>query len=308
MPKLSTIQLFQEVVRSASFSAAGRKVGLPPSSVSRHIASLEDELNTQLFFRNTRQLRLTDAGQYYFDRMTPLVTEIAEIHQQLADLDVMPVGLLRITAPTEFSRLVLSPLLTKYYAAFPQMRIELIVEDGYVDLIRENVDLAIRIGHLRDVSLIARKLADDPALLCASESYLASFGRPEYPADLARHNCLRFEPPGDINGSISTKSIWRFARDTEIFEVQVEGSIVANSVAPLITAALEGLGIVAAPKWSVTDHIERSHLVPILSEYKVDWDASDRAIYAVYPPTQYLPRKIRSFIDFIAEEFRLLAV
>lgn len=302
--RLSSLNLFCEVAKLASFSEVARRHDLPPSSVSRQIDKLETSLKTLLFQRTTRSLTLTDAGHRYLERIAPSLADIEAAHRELADETVEPTGLLRVSSPTEFTRMQLAPRLNRFLASYPRITVDLSIDDLFVDLVQMEIDVAIRFGHLRDSSLVARRIAIDRAIICASSGYLEMHGIPEFPDDLGKHNCLIFHPPGENASIRSPEAFWQFAQEDEEFEVLVKGNMLANSVAPLITAVLNDSGIIMAPQWSVDELISDGRLQRLLGNFQVGWSRKERAIQAVYQSKKYVPSKVRAFIDFLVQDFR----
>lgn len=304
MDTLNGMRLFEHVVRSESFSEAGRRLGLAPSSVSRQINGLEDALGVRLFNRSTRKLSLTEAGQMYHDRVSRILADIDEANQAVAELDAEPRGTLRVNVPVVFGRVHVAPLVPEFLARYPEVQMDFTTSDQLIDLVDEGADVAIRIGELKDSSLIARKLAPLRRVICGSPSYLSAHGVPQRPEDLASHNCLTFR----FNAASSLwrpgADLWRLRGPEGVVEVAVAGRLRANNVDVLLDAARAGLGLVLVPLWMVGDEIRADRLRPVLSQYRVSPTTIDAAIYAVYPASRHLSPKVRVFIDFLVERFR----
>ena len=192
---LTTLTTFVEVVRRGSFTAVARERAVDPTTVSRAIAALERELDLRLFQRTTRQLRLTEAGAIYFERVEPLVDELQKARLAAGDVDAQPRGVLRVSCPVSFAQLNLIPLLPAFARQYPEIRFDLVLTDVLVDLITEQLDVAIRVGPLVDSTLIAHKLCPYMARVCATPAYLRAHGRPRTPAELAQHRCLTLALP-----------------------------------------------------------------------------------------------------------------
>lgn len=304
MTRLATLTTFVEVVRRGSLSAAAQAMDLPKSNVSRQIEALEKGLGVRLLQRTTRRLSLTDAGRLFYERMSHLTEEIHTLHSEIAELDKKPRGLLRLTAPTEFARIQIAPRLPTFLDQFPEVGVDLAISDRFVDLVKDEIDLAIRFGALRDASLVARRIADDPFILCASPAYLKAAGAPTHPSQLTHHNCLRFVPLGERAGMRGPLDSWRFRSSRSVLDVSIKGNLQSHSVAPLITAALAGLGVLIAPLWSVQHLIARGDMRAVLQDFDVAWSVQKRGIYAVYPSTRYLPLKVRAFMDFFIVDYK----
>ena len=304
MDTLNGMRLFEHVVHSESFSEAGRQLGLAPSSVSRQINGLEDALGVRLFNRSTRKLSLTEAGQMYHERVARILADIDEANRTVAELDAEPRGTLRVNAPVVFGRVHVAPLVPEFLARYPDVQMDFTTTDQVIDMVDEGADVAIRIGELKDSSLIARKLAPLRRVICGSPAYLSAHGVPQRPEDLAKHNCLTFR----FNASSSLwrpgSDLWRLRGSEGVVEVGVSGRLRANGVDVLLEAARAGLGLVLVPVWMVGDDIRADRLRPVLSQYRVSPTTIDAAIYAVYPASRHLSPKVRVFIDFLVERFR----
>lgn len=286
----AAMRTFLQVVDSGGFAAAGRQLGRATSSVSRQIGELEGALGVRLFHRTTRRLSLTEAGQTYYQRAVGILDAIEEAHRAVADLDGEPSGVLRVTAATGMEREVISLALPDYLARYPRVRVVLSVTDAILDLVAERIDLAIRGGRQRDSSLVARKISDSPRVVCASPAYLARAGAPTRPTDLRAHNCLTFRAhPG--------RNTWTFRGPDGLEEVAVSGNLFVRSGDALAAAAVGGLGLALLPDWLIGAELRTHRLVPVLTDYQVLPWASP--VYAVYPPSPYVPPKVRAFIDVL---------
>lgn len=293
MGSFDGLETFVRVAQTGGFSAAARDLGMTPSAVSKQIARLEDRLGARLFNRTTRRLALTEEGQAFHDRTQRILADVAEAEQAVANLGGALRGLLRINVPVAFGRLHVAPLLPDFLAAHPGLRIDVVLNDRFVDLVEEGVDLAIRIGELADSSLIARRLAANRRLVCAAPDYLTRQSTPRAPADLTGHNCLVYTYRASRND-------WHFigpdgARQT----AQVAGNLEANNAEALHAAVRAGLGLGLLPHWLVGRDLAEGRLVELLP----DFHAPDSAIYAVYPPGRHLSPKVRGFVDFLAARY-----
>jgi DNA-binding transcriptional LysR family regulator len=293
METFAGMRMFTEVVDSGSFSAAGRRLGLAASSVARAIGALENQLGVRLLNRTTRKLGLTEAGRLYHERSRRILAEVEEARLSVSQLEAAPRGTLRLNVPVVFGRLHIAPALPDFLALHPALRVDLAVTDAFVDLVEEGVDLAIRIGELEDSSLIARRLAPNRRVLCASPAYLERHGIPISPDDLSEHNCLMYKQ--------QNRSVWRLRDDARIHEIRVSGSLLANNADVLHTAALGGVGLTILPIWLVGRDIQRGALKIVLADYQVSPGALDTNIYAVFPHSRHLSAKVRAFIDFMRE-------
>ncbi|MCZ6721088.1 MAG: LysR family transcriptional regulator [Proteobacteria bacterium] len=294
MDSLGAMRVFSRVVEMGSFSAAGRQLGSAPSSVSRRVGELEDQLGVQLFQRTTRRLSLTDAGRLYHERVRRILLEVDEAKLAVAQMEAVPSGILRITVPASVARLHSAPALAEFHRHYPAVQVALAVTDRVVDLIDGGYDLAIRVGRLKDSSLIVRKIGASRRLVCASPSYLKAAGTPRTPSELSEHNCLTFR-------STPGKNLWRFRGAEGSVEVRVSGSLFADSGEVLSALAFANLGIVLVPNWLVGIHIREGRLRELLTDYEVLPEGTP--LYAVYPRQRHIAPKVRAFIDFLVKRF-----
>jgi len=290
------MRLFARVVETGSFSEAGRKLNLAPSSISRQVAALEEKLNVRLLHRTTRTLSLTEAGQLYYQRATQILADIEDAHLALTQLESAPRGTLKLNVPIAFGRQRVLPIVFEFMKTYPEVKVDMSFTDHFVDLVQEGEDLAIRVGQLESSSLIARKLALSRRVVCASAAYLRRNGTPARPEELKAHNCLTRKP---IAG---TGREWKFtdAKGEQI--VSVTGSFQANHVEALHAAALEGVGIACLSTWAVGPDIKRGALRALLRDWEVQPTATEAPIYAVYPHNRHLSPKVRAFVDFLVEQ------
>jgi DNA-binding transcriptional LysR family regulator len=293
MDRLGTMEAFVAVVDAGSFSAAALRLRSSKSLVSRQIAALESELGARLFQRTTRSLTLTEEGRRYHEQVVRILADIAEANRSLSNLQAAPRGLLRVNAPMSFGYLHLAPAVPDFLMQCPEVELDLTMNDRYVDLIEEGVDLALRLGRLADSSLVARKLAPARRVVCASPTYLREHGVPQTPDDLKRHQCLCYS-------NIAASDEWRFVRqDGKTWPVEVKGRLHANNGDALREAALKGLGLVFLPTFIVGRDLQAGSLVSVLTDYV----AQDSGLYAVYPHARHLSPKVRAFVDFLASRF-----
>ena len=243
---------------SGSFSEVGRRLGMAPSSVSRQVAALEDSVGAQLIHRTTRKLGLTEAGRLYFERVSRILAELDEASAAVSHLEGSPRGVLHINGPAAFGVRHIAPALPDFLDRFPEVRIELTLTDNFVDLLEVGADIAVRVGELEDSSLIARRLAPNRRILCASPGYLARAGMPECPEDLGAHNCLIYtRHHGNVN--------WNLGGPDGVAEVRVGGNLRTNNTEAVHAAALGGLGIALLPSWLVGQEVQAGRLVAVLA-------------------------------------------
>lgn len=303
MDDLTATRLFQSVVRSGSFSKAGRQLGMAPSSVSRQMSQLEDSLGVRLFTRTTRKLTLTGAGELWSERSGRILAELDEARDAVRDFDAQPRGTLRVTAPIAFGRLHLAPAVIEFLARYPEVNLEYGLTDRVVDLVEEGVDIAIRIGRLPDSSLVARRIAPMSRRIYGAPSYIERRGQPLHPEDLVHHDCLTFR----LNEAGSLwrpgANLWRLEGPGGQFEVPVSGPLKASSAEVLVRAAVAGLGLILVLDWLVGEQLERGQLLHVMDDYDVAASGADGAIYAVFPSGRYVSAKLRAFVEFVVDYF-----
>jgi DNA-binding transcriptional LysR family regulator len=286
---LDDMALFVEVARAMSFRRAAKASGVPNSTLSRRISALEKTIGLRLLHRTTRRIELTEAGQLYFERCQRIVEEARLAHEQLGNLLAQPDGLLRVSMPVDFAQIFLTPLIAEFACRYPAIRFELDLTPRRVDLVRESVDMVIRMGEMTDSNLIARELGRLPRYLYASPRYLARAGMPEQPADLARHECLRM---------LETEAeSWTLRKATETVDVAVGGRFRLNSIGMIRRLAALDLGIAVLAKEIAAEEVASGRLQRVLPQ----WEAAPIPIYAV-TETRLLPAKTQRFIDFLREK------
>ena len=295
LDRFTGMQVFARVAMSGSFSAAARTLGMSPAMATRHIDALEDRLGTRLFFRSTRKLTLTEAGQRHLQASERILAEIEEAEAAAAEDVVEPRGVLRINAPLVFGLRQVMPALADFARAYPALTVDIALTDRFVDLIDEGWDIAIRLGSLRDSSLIARTLAPIRVALCAAPTYLAAHGTPKTVADLADHNCLGYTLPTPAHASR-----WVFGTDGSI-TVPVRGTLVANNGDALRAAAVAGQGLIYQPTFILADDIRAGRLVPLTLDRPMPHVG---AAHAVFPGGRQPPAKVRVLIDFLSHRWR----
>jgi DNA-binding transcriptional LysR family regulator len=293
MDSLNAMEVFVRVVQSGSFSEAARALSLTPSAVSKQVSRLEDRLGARLINRTTRRLGLTEEGTAFFDRAQRILADVSEAEQAVTRLHGAPRGTLKLNSPVVFGRMHIAPLIPAFLQQHPEMRLDFSVNDRFVDLLEEGLDLVIRIGELKDSSLIARRLATNRRVVVATAEYLEKHGRPERPRDLAAHNCL-------IYLYRSTKNLWQFDGPEGPESVEVRGDVEANNAEVILELVRSGQGIALLPTWLVGQCLRGGHLQQVLKGYA----AADSQIYAVYPPGRHLSPKVRAFVDHLVQHFK----
>ncbi len=289
----SEMGVFVRVVEDESFSSAARSMKLTPSAVSKLIGRLEDRLGARLLNRTTRRLSLTEEGRAFYQRCVPILSAIEEAERAVTELHTEPRGLLKINASTAFGQYHIEPLIPEFLAQYPDLRIQLILSDSLVNLVEEEVDVAIRIADMPDSSLIARKLGPARRMVTASPAYLEKHGVPKTPDDLKDHNCLTLSFETTLNQ-------WEFRGADGPNRMRVSGNFETNNATALHDAALAGLGLMRTANFIANPDIRKGTLVPVLEDFETKGNAN---IYAVYPHNRHLSPKVRAFIDLLTETF-----
>jgi DNA-binding transcriptional LysR family regulator len=288
------------VIRLGSFAAAARELHVDPSSVSRTVAALESELGMRVFQRNTRQLTMTEAGAVFVERIGPLLEELEQVRHAAADTAARMQGTLRITVSNAFGMRRLVPLLPAFYKAHPALRLELVFTDTILDLVAERIDVAIRIGALRDSSLIALPLLSMRYRVVASPAWLDSLDDPpRAPEDLTRWDCLSYSMQG-------FRDRWFFSRSEggQKTAVTVKWRVLSANGLALRECALAGLGFALMPDWLVSDDLAASQLVDLFPQHDVTIVDAPTGVWLLYPSRSYVPVKVRAFVDFIRGAMR----
>ncbi len=288
MIDLNEIALFVRVVEAGSFAGAARLRHLPRATVSRRIAHLEDSLGTRLLQRTTRSLGLTDAGRRYFERCRDALATVEEANGQLAGAQLVPSGTIRISAPANSDGLYLPDLVAEFLRNHPRVKVELLLTDERLNLVRDRIDVAFRMGKLSNSTLIVRKLGTSDWLVCASPTYLKTAGLPRTPADLARHGCV-------VHGPSIEGATWTLRGPKGTSVVQLNAVVAANTMSFVREAALAGLGIVMLPGPMVAPYLRSGALVQILEPYR----RAATSIQLVYPTRRHLSAATKAFIDFV---------
>lgn len=291
MDRFHLMQLFVRIVDSGSFSAVAREMGMIQPTVSKQLTALEELLGVRLLNRSTRKLSLTEAGRVYYDRCKRILDEVQEMDSSVADLQNRPTGLLRVNAPVAFGQLYMAPILFDFRRRYPGLAVDLSLNDRYVDVVQEGIDVAIRFGELSDSQLVARHIGSSARMCVASPAYLAARGTPEQPVDLRKHNCISY--------TYYFGNEWRFQGPSGPLPVRVFGDFRANSGLTIRAAALEGIGIANIPAFLAREDIESGRLVQVLGRY----GPAPVRISAVYPSARLLSRKVKLFVETIQQAF-----
>lgn len=295
MDQLSALNAFCRVVEAGSFSAAAAELNVSHTVMSKQVRQLETMLGAQLLNRTTRKLALTEAGQTYYAHARRILDDLREADLAVSAHHATPRGTLRINAPMAFGTLDMAQWLPRFMERYPELKVDLVCNDRFVDLIEEGFDVAMRLARdMPDSSLMAKKLATASTLLVASPAYLRKHGAPSHPRELAQHNCLTYT-------LVPRPHEWAFdmpGGGTETFAVH--GSFQANTGIALRSAALAGTGIATTATFIVHEDLARGALAPVLPGYTL----RARDLYAVYPHNRHLSPKVRAFIDFATEIYR----
>ena len=293
---LSSLKTFIEVVNRGSFSRVARDHNVSPSSVSRTLASLEEELGVRLFQRSTRQLEITEAGSLYFDQIESSVGEIEQAGYNAIQLSGSPQGTLRITAPVDFGQFAIAPLLPIFSARYPEIKFDLLFADAVLDLLTERIDIAIRLSPPSDSLYIGTKLFDESFVVCASQAYIEQHGGPRLPEEVIEHECMHF-PMADYTQ-------WCFQDKNSCTEVvKVSGNLQVTNSIILRDCAMAGMGVVLLPHWITWKELESRQLINLFPDYTVTVSDLKTAAWLLYPSRSHLPLKVRVFVDFMKTQF-----
>ena len=279
--------IFARVVEEKSFSAAARRLNLSKSFVSKNITQLEKSVGARLLNRTTRAVSVTEAGAVFYEHCARIVEELEEAKLAVGRLQTTPRGILRISAPVAFGRLHVASALPAFLAAHPELKIDMVTTDRFVDLAEEGYDVVVRIGGEPSPNVVARKLAPVNRRMCATPEYFARYGVPESPEDLATHNCLTYT-------YFNPQDPWRLRGPHGDISVPASGNLRLNDDDALSEAVLGGLGIALLPTFLIGKDLQSGRLRSVLSGYV----PLERHIYAVYLPNRHLSAKVRAFIDF----------
>jgi len=293
MENLSDIAVFVRVIDAGSFTGAADAMGISQPVVSKSVTRLEERLGARLINRTTRRLSLTEAGAELYRRSLHALKQIEDAELEVARYQTEPRGTLRVNAPMSFTILHLAPVMHEFMARYPGVSLELDLDDGFADIVQGGYDLIVRIGKLRDSSLIARRIAPANLVMCASPAYLEKHGEPQTPDDLHNHNCLMYTLG-------STPRAWRLVSpEGEERMVPLRGNVASNNGLAERAFAVNGIGIAFLPTFYIGDDLRAGRLKCFLRE----WVAQDISIYAMYAERRNLTPKVRAFVDFLAATF-----
>jgi DNA-binding transcriptional LysR family regulator len=293
MARDSDLHFFVALVKAGSLTAVARELDVTPPAVSKRLAMLEDRLGVRLLNRTTRRVSLTHEGQVYLESARRIIDEIEELERVVSSSRASPKGLLRVNAPMGFGRSYIAPAISDFAKKYHDVEVQLHLTDHPLVMADESIDVGIRFGDIPDATMIARRIAPNRRLLCASPAYLKERGRPENPADLAAHSCIILRQNETAYG------VWRFERESRAYTVKVRGALSSNDGEVVLRWALDGHGIVMRAEWDIAKYIRSGRLEQVLADYALP----PADIFAVYPQRHHLSAKVTAFIDFLIERF-----
>ncbi|BAL26982.1 LysR family transcriptional regulator [Azoarcus sp. KH32C] len=287
---LPTLKSFITVADAGGFSRAAEQMGTSTAAISRRVAALEQALGIQLFRRTTRRIDLTEAGHQFYADVVNVFHMLEEAEERVRVGRERVSGLIRVAAPLSFGIQRLAPLLPAFMQRHPDLKIQLLLEDRYTDLVAEGIDVALRIGTLADSTLIARRIAPVARVFCASPAYLEAHGVPESPQDLSRHCCLEYSQRG-------SREDWGAVFGVPADRLQIHGNLVANNAEVLKECAIQGMGITLLPDFVVQDALADGRLRQVLAHCHPE----PFGLHAVRPSSRMVPARVRLFIDYMSE-------
>ena len=294
MDKLKQIESFVAVSVKGSLTAAAHAEGVAPAVIGRRIDALEERLGVKLLVRTTRKITLTHEGSAFLENCQRVLADLASAEASVSEGGVKASGYLRITAPAGFGRRHVAPVVPRFIAEHPDVRVSLNLSDRVVDIVNEGFDCAVRVGDLPDSSLVSVRLADNRRLCVATPGYLKRAGMPQHPNELLKHECLT------LSSDASQTRGWAFTVDGQITHLRPDGRIDCSDGQVLHSWCLQGLGIAWRSTWEVQREVERGELVTVLDEFA----APPNGVYAVFPHAKHLPLRVRLWIDFLKHTYR----
>ena len=286
---------FVKTVAAGSFAGAAKELGVTPVAVSKNVQRLEKELGVRLLQRSTRKLSLTEEGRLFHERCSGPLQALENAHAAVKDKGSAPAGVVRVTSVSPFGRSYVVPLLPEFSRRYPKVQVELDLDDSLSDMIAQRYDVGIRIGEVRDSSMVVREIAPFFFIVCAAPGYLAAHGTPHKPADLIGHNCLRMR-----SHTTGRALNWVLGRDRAPTVAAVGGDLVSNDMTALVMAALHGQGLVCAPLPLVLPLLRAGALVPLMP----DWLGCGAHVFIHYPNRRNLPARVRTLVNFLLEQLR----
>ncbi len=296
MDKFASMEAFTQVVQSGGFAAAARKMGVSRSTVNKLVINLENELKVQLLQRSTRKVNPTPTGLAFYERCLNILAELAAAEVAVSELQTEPKGTLKINAPMSFGTLYLGKAIAEFTAQYPELQIQLTLDDRFIDPIAEGYDLTIRISQPEtSPSLVCQEIAPVSRVLCASPGYLEKQGTPHHPSELSQHSCLHY-------GQIVTGNQWQLNNGDREYQITVKGVLCSNNGEVLKDAAVQGLGIALLPTFIIEPELKQGTLAIILPDYQPP--AIDLCL--IYPLNRHLNTKIKLFVEFFRQKFAML--
>lgn len=292
--KFDQLTTFMACYQTQNFAAVAKDLDVAASSVSRSISALETELNVRLFHRTTRNIKPTQAGELFYQRILPLVEEFQRIEQDVLTDSVQPTGRIRITATTSFGQIVIAPLLKKFTEEYPKISVDLNLSDNRLDMIEEQVDLAIRHGKLPDSGLISRKLCDVNYLLVASPTYLAQSDSIQHPRDLATHTTISFSYE-------NFSRQWYFRKDADEEIIDIQPNLTISNAATIRECAKNHFGIAMLADWTVKSDIASGELIHLLPDWTATGKEKSNSIWLMQPSRKFVPEKVKVFKAFLLD-------
>lgn len=295
MGKLTSLKIFCCAAETLCFSRTADLLHISPAMVSKRIAQLEVELDTTLFSRTTRQIKLTEEGLAYHLQCKLIIDDLEELESAIRGKSQADTGKLRLSLPMDFGIKVLAPVIAEYLSQHPRVSLDTVYDDQFVDLVAGHFDLAIRIGaHFPDSSLVAKRLAPACAVLCASPDYLSKHQPIQELQDLRQHNCILYSNARD-------QLYWRLDGPNGEERIRIDGSLRSNNGNSIVLSALKGLGVALLPLFLIDGHLTQGELVQVLPEFSV----SDLGIYAIYLKQLHVPAKVKTFVEFLGQKIPL---
>jgi len=291
---IEQITLFVAVYQAGSFVRAANNLNIDPSKISRSISALESSLNSRLFNRTTRQLRPTYAGKRYFESVAPLLEEFTQLHDRWHARNTEICGRLRISASVSYGQLVIAPLLPTFREQYPDIKLDLLLNDARVDLVPEEIDIAIRHGSVSNNGIVARKLDMATYHLVASPDYIAKQGQPSHPNQLVDHELIGFSHD-------SFRSIWAFESDGQKAKVAINPSITSSNALTLLECVKRGLGVGLLANWTIESELRSQSLIPVAPKWNYVANRPGSGIWLIYPSNRYIPSRTQVFADFLAQ-------
>ena len=293
MDKFASMQAFTQVVQSGGFAVAARKMGVSRSTVNKLVINLEDQLNVQLLQRSTRKVNPTPTGLAFYARCLDILAEVEAAEVAVSELQTEPKGTLKINAPMSFGTLYLGKVIAEFMVQYPELQVQLTLDDRFIDPVAEGYDLTIRISQPEtSLSLVCQAIAPVPRVLCASPSYLEQHGIPHHPNELSQYSCLHY-------GQIITGNRWQLINQESEYQITVKGLLCSNNGEVLKDAAVQGLGIALLPTFIIRQELDQQTLAIVLPDYQ----PPAISLCLVYPLNRHLNTKIRLFVEFFRQRF-----